>query len=184
MGIVRTLLGAVLLLGCGGGPPARAFRAVFQEAELSFDFEVQSLHRDASVRVRDIPEKQGPSDRMLSLQPGSETVVWLYHYEDDGTPLADEDRAFSVALSLRKPEPGRLLFPTDRASAVFFCDNWGRGFRAAEARAREGWLVVRESGDRSLAGEFDLVFEGTKERQDWTYDPFRVRLEGRFNASR
>jgi hypothetical protein len=174
----------VLFPGCAGDPPARGFRAAFEGVELKFDFEVQDLHRNATVRIRNIPEGQGPSDRMMGLQPGSETVVWLYHYEDDGTPLLDEDRAFLVAISLRKPEPGRLVFPTDRASAIFFCHNWGKGFRSAEARAREGWLDLRESDDRAVAGQFDLVFEGTKERRDWTFDPLRVRLEGRFSASR
>jgi hypothetical protein len=178
------VLVVALLLGCSSPPPERAFRATLDGVPLKFDFEVQDLHRNATVRIRNIPEGQGPSERMMGLQPGSETVVWLYHYEDDGSPLVDEDRAFSVAISLRNAEPGRLLFPTDRASAIFFCHNWGQGFRSAEARAREGWLVIREATDRAVSGEFDILFEGTKERRDWTFEPLRVRLEGRFSAIR
>ncbi len=174
-------LGCALLLGCGS---SRAFRARFEGVDLDFDCEVQGLHLDASARVREIPPGTGPSDRMLGLDPGSETVVWLYHLEDDGTPFKDEDRAFSVAIALRRREPGRVVFPSDRASVVFFCDNWGRGFRSAEARAEGGWLVVREAGERALSGEFDLSLAGYKERTDRTREGLRVRLEGRFHAAR
>jgi len=175
------LLGGVLA-GCGA--PSPAFRARFEGEELRFDFEVQGIRSGASPRVREIPPGQGPSDRMLGLEPGPGTVVWLYHFEDDGTPLKDEDRAFSLALALEDLRPGAVDFPSERAAAVFFCDNWGRGFRAAEARAVEGRLAVREAGERVVAGDLDLVLEGYKQRPDGSREPFRLRLEGRFRASR
>lgn len=175
------LLGG-LLAGCES--PSPAFRASFEGEEIRFDFEVQNLHPGAVPRVREIPPGSGPSDRTLGLDPGPATVVWLYHLEDDGTPLKDEDRAFSVAVSLRDPRPGAVDFPSEEASVVFFCDNWGRGFRAAEARAVGGRLAVREAGERAVSGELDLVLEGYKQRPDRSRAPFRLRLQGRFRATR
>ncbi len=119
---------------------------------------------------------------MLGLEPGPDTVAWLYHFEDDGSTLKDEDRAFTVAVVLRRREAGRVILPSERAYIVFFCDNWGRGFRAAEARAVGGWLDVREAAERVVSGEFDLALDGYKQRADRSREPLRVRLSGRFRA--
>ena len=145
---------------------------------------MQSLHFGKSAKVRDVPRELAPARKSLGLEDGPETVAWLYHFEDDGSELKDEERAYTVAVSLKKREPGLHGFPSDSASVVFFCDNWGGGFRAAEARATQGWLDVREAGERDLKGRFDVKLEGYKERPDQTREGVTIYLRGRFHARR
>jgi hypothetical protein len=180
----RLLLGILCVLNASCASTARDFRAEIGGRVLEFDCEVQKLHLDAAPEVRDLPAGAGPATKALGLGPGAETVAWLYHFEDDGSSLKDEECAYTVAVVLKERRPGRYDFPSDRAAVVFFCDNWGRGFRAAEARAVGGWLEVREADDRGAAGSFEVSLSGHAERSDRSREALSVRLRGRFRASR
>ena len=185
--MTRTPLASVacflLAAGCG---VSHDFRLRFgDEIEAHpFNCETQGLHHGRTPVIRPVPEGQGPSDKMMGLDPGPDTVAWLYHFNDDGDALRDDDFAYSIALVLRNPSPGRIELPSDGTSILFFCDNWGRGFRACEARIDRGWLVVRDVEDRVLSGEFDVRLRGEKERPDGSRESIEIHLEGRFRATR
>jgi hypothetical protein len=170
-------------LGCGlFSSSSGDFRARFEGRVVEFNCEVQSVHKDAAPTIRPIPPGAGPSGRMMGLDPGKDLVAWLYHFEDDGSVLKDEEFAYSIAVVLKTPKPGTYEFPGERAAILFFCDNWGRGFRACEAKAVEGWLRVDEATERSLRGEFDVRLQGKKERADKTEEEVRLELRGTFAA--
>lgn len=133
--------------------------------------------------MKDLPPGAGPADRTLGIEPGSETVVRLYHFEHAGHLFKDEDFAYTIAVALKRREHGRFEIPSEAASVVFFCDNWGRGFRACEARATGGWLRVAEADQGGLSGEFDVTLEGVKERPDGTREKAVLSLQGRFKAA-
>jgi hypothetical protein len=145
---------------------------------------VQALHLQSAAKVRDLAPGEAPARMSISLEPGKETVAWLYHFEDDGTELKDEESAYTIAVTLREFKTGRFEFPSEGASVTFFCDNWGRGFKAAEARATRGSLDVREAGPRGVGGDFDVTLEGYKERPDRTREGITLYLQGAFQAVR
>lgn len=176
----------LLIGGCaGGGGATSRFRAEFGTPSITADFscEVQTLHTGRTVRIKEQPKEAAKAGKSLVLEPGGETIAWLYHFQDDGSTLKDEERAFTIAVSIRGPRTERIALPSDRASVVFFCDNWGDGFRAAEARATSGWLEIEEVADRKMGGRMEIVLEGTRERADGSREPLTVRLGGHFRAT-
>ena len=176
----------LLAAGCAGGGGSSSFHAEFGNPAILSDFrcEVQTLHVNRKVVIKDQPPEAAKAGRSLVLEPGDQTIAWLYHFEDDGHALRDRERAFTIAVCLNTPEPGRYNFPSDTASIVFFCDNWGEGFRAAEARATSGWLDILEVDGRTMRGEMDIALDGYRERPDGTKETLGVRLAGHFSASR
>jgi len=184
----RRLFAVTGLLWAGSGcflfsSPPRDFQARFEGRVVDFNCEIQTLHRDASPTIRPIPPRAGPSDRMMGLDPGKDLVAWLYHFEDDGAAFRDDEFAYSIAIALKKRAPGLYAIPGDWASIEFFCDNWGRGFRACQAKAVEGWLRVDEVTDRSMRGGFDALFKGQKERLDKTLEDVTLVVRGTFDAA-
>lgn len=182
--------GALLLLalaGCatGGGATSR-FLARFNDPAIEQDFscEVQKLYVDSVAKVKEVPLIQSAVGKTLEREPGSETLAWLYHFEDDGDPLKDEERAFTIVVSLRKRKAGRYPLPSEEASVIFFCDNWGRGFRAAEARATSGWLDIHQADETALSGEFAVTLDGYRERGDKAKEALGLHLQGHFRAVR
>ncbi len=176
------LLLALAAAGCSSHLP---FEVSSDDLVLNQEFscEVQTLYLDRAVRTRETTAAASVTGRMLGLEPGSETVAWLYHFEDDGDSLRDEERAFTIAVVLRQREPGRYALRSDRASLIFYCDNWGRGCRIAEVRATSGWLEIEEVGDRVMRGTFDATLEGFKERPERIREAVKVHLRGRFHAT-
>lgn len=178
--VLPAVLASACAAGCSGG---REFRALFGEREAEFNCELQRLHLDSSVKVRELPPGAGPGDMMMGLEPGGETIAWLYHFEDDGTPLKDDEAAYTIAVALKKREPGYYLLPSDNAAVFFFCDNWGRGLRAAEARGTGGWVSVEEVDARKMAGQMSVTLSGFALRPDRSREGVKVNLEGRFRTS-
>jgi hypothetical protein len=170
-----------LLAGCG---IPSDFRASFEGEVVDFNCENQQVFTDSAPRIRDLPPGRGPGDRMIGLEKGRDRVAWLTHLEDDGDSLRNDEFLYTIALVLKERAPGRHAFPSESASAVFFCNNWGRGFRACEAKATGGWLRVDAAAEGELTGEFDLTMQGHKERPDKSREPVTIRLQGRFNALR
>lgn len=183
---VRTSLLLCLLCGLSACAAAQGFRARFSDRPDAWRFgcEVQKLHRDSTVRIKDVPREAAPGAKAIVLEPGAETVAWLYHLEPGRDAFAGDGSAYTIAVSIKRPEPGLHELPSGGASVVFFCDRWGGGFLAAEARATRGWLRVREISDRVMRGELDVTVEGYKERADKTREPAVLYLEGAFDASR
>lgn len=168
------------LAACAG----RDFRALFGDREAAFNCEVQKVHAQSAVKVRDIPPEAGPAGMMMGLEPGTETVAWLYHFEDDGADFRDDEAAYTIAVVLRKAEAGHYALPSDQAAVVFFCDNWGRGLRAAEARATGGWVTIGEVTAGGIRGELSVSMSGFAQRPDRSREGIKVNLEGRFHAVR
>jgi hypothetical protein len=180
-GPVPAALLCAFLAGCGS---SAAFTLTLDGRVVEFDCENQGVHLDAVPQVRDLPAGGGPGNRMMGLDPGTNAVAWLTHFENDVDALRDADTLYTVAVVLKERAPGTYDLPADGASVHFFCNNWGGGFRVCSARSTAGWLRVDEAKERALRGEFEVTLRGYRERPDLSREDATLRLRGRFDARR
>lgn len=182
---VLALASGFLSLGaCASSGPPPDVKVWFGDGTPSsaFSFEAQKIHFNRIPRVKDIPKGLGPSMKMLSAEPGDRTLAWLYHFEDDGSALLDNDVAYTLVVVLRNAKAGRYELPSEEVSVVFFCDNWGGKFRSCHATASKGTVNLDQADDRNLRGRFALTMEGRTEETDGTGKAISLYMEGKFHA--
>lgn len=187
--IRRMALGMLAVcVGCASGADKNAGKGAFTvrmgDKSFSFNCEVQTVHPASQAVVKTVPVGQGPSDKSIKIEGGRELITWLYHFEDDGSQLKDQEAAYSVAISMPKPATGHFEIPSKSVALLFFCDNWGSGFRSVEARAVRGWIKIDAASDIAVAGSFSVGLSGNREKSRGRWEPVTLELQGEFSARR
>lgn len=165
-------------IGCASPGPF-IVRFSGQQKNRAFACEEQSIHAKSRPSVRAV---ESPGRTSLTLEAGDATVLWLYHFEDDGDSLQDREFAYTIAIELRDRRVGRWELPAPEVGVTFFCDHWGGGFRAAELHASKGMVRLMRVEEGVIEGEMDVTLVGYKERADRTREPLDVFLSGSFRA--
>ena len=149
-----------------------------------FEFEEDKVALSSGIRIAEVDPKFSPSGKQVLLEGGDSAVLWFYHFEDDGDPLADRERGFTLAFELRRLEPGTIEFPNENDRVTFFCDRWAPGYKAAVARLAKGKLIITEVSSSRVEGWLNLELKGNKERKEGEPEPLKILLHGKFTIRR